>query len=738
MGSLTLQWSLDRTTNDLIGVSRGILEAATTDNVQALALLACESFGTCIPMSQESCHKVFLLCSRSHESTVVQFLKAQIGYRKGDSAWQLAQSDAGLRFLGLAACLNTMGLWKAAVALHSLIYESAADKKLIPTAQHLKMLMQALDNKLASSGFADYALGWAAIMFKDSKESEDAEAQALQSGQRIGTMEPPPKAVVGLVQAMARLARVGEEVKKIEVLIPSENGPWFAAFIQWCLGAPPDIIFYDGRTLVSENPSQVTLRLSRTTKKSQEIKVELYDYAGNITEPVRTVGSISEFAGLVGVRTYGQTTLRRFFGHNSDPRYRACVQALPHACAMVRQNLLIRREWSTSKISTEALAEWLDTETTAKKAQIFPPNEDIAQNLHEYLSRESSEAPRNLERARDGFIIEDLSMISMVKSRLLQDCSCRSCRNPSMKVDYNCKYQTFLGNVSICVAHILALSLVTSADQSGVKVRFSPSTDDFGGQFVKSIKSILLGGKSTCSVSDILNLALNLLGHDTRHRIHGWVMSSYYNQTIYPQLFATGAVRGESLLALECVPGTLMLGDQCFSNVNVERLTDQDISDDESDTDRPRSRGQHQEEILEHGRSIHPEDAFPNHNLQWRMVPREYELEVFLLIPNFLTRPTRNPRFALEAAAESIFVDCMHEQMASHTVNASDIHITQPLAPIPQSKDVESVGIVQSNRNEQIRFFTLAMGHPGVIRQSACLECCLKCCRITASRFILC
>lgn len=738
MTSLTPQWSLDRTTNDLIGISRGVLEAATTDNVQALALLACESYGTCIPMSQESCHKVFLLCSRSHESTVLQFLKAQIGYRKGDSAWQLAQSDAGLRFLGLAACLHTMGPWNAAVTLHSLIYESAFDKKLIPTAQHLKMLMQALDNKLASSGFADYALGWAAIIFKELKESGNVETQGLQSGQRIGTMEPPYKAVVGLVQAMARLARVGEEVKKIEVLIPVENGPWFAAFIQWCLGAPPDIVFYDGQTLVSKEPSQIILRLARSTKKTQELKIELYDYAGNITELVRTAASISEFAGLVGVRTYGQTMLRRFFGYDNDPRYRACVQALPYACSMVRNDLLIRREWSTSKISTEVLAEWLDTETTARKGQIFPPNEDIAQTLNEYLSSDVNGAPRHLENIKDGFIIEDLSMVSMVKSRTLQDCSCRCCRNATVKVDPNCKYQKFLGNVSICVAHILALSLVTSADQAGVKVRFNPSAESYGGPFAKSIKSIFLGGKPTCSVSDILDQTLNLLGHDTRHRIHGWVMSSYYSQTVYPRLFATQAIRSESILALECVPGTLMLGDECFSNVTVEHSTDQDISDDESDTDHPVNRSQHQQENLEHGRSIQPEDGFPDHNLLWRILRKEKDLEVFLLVPSFPTRPIRNPRFALESAAECIFVSCTHEQMASHTVNTSNIYMTQPLAPVPQSQDVESVGIVQSDNNEQIRFFTLATGHPGVVRQNACLECCLKCCRLTASRFILC
>src|SRR4051794_18239472 len=107
MGEVSPTWTLSQTASETISVSRGMLIAATTDNVQMLALLACESFGATLAMAPEACTKVELLCSQIHDSAVLTWLKAKVGYRKGDCGWQLARSEAGIRFLGLTACLTT-------------------------------------------------------------------------------------------------------------------------------------------------------------------------------------------------------------------------------------------------------------------------------------------------------------------------------------------------------------------------------------------------------------------------------------------------------------------------------------------------------------------------------------------------------------------------------------------------------------------------------------------------------
>jgi len=50
MMSVQAQWNLDQTMGLALSVARGIFQAATNDNVQPLAILACENFGNTIAM----------------------------------------------------------------------------------------------------------------------------------------------------------------------------------------------------------------------------------------------------------------------------------------------------------------------------------------------------------------------------------------------------------------------------------------------------------------------------------------------------------------------------------------------------------------------------------------------------------------------------------------------------------------------------------------------------------------
>lgn len=43
---VSVQWALNETSDSAIKVARGVLQAATNDNVQPLALLAAEAFGS--------------------------------------------------------------------------------------------------------------------------------------------------------------------------------------------------------------------------------------------------------------------------------------------------------------------------------------------------------------------------------------------------------------------------------------------------------------------------------------------------------------------------------------------------------------------------------------------------------------------------------------------------------------------------------------------------------------------
>src|SRR5271167_3772177 len=114
---LALQWSLDQTVNSTLSVARCVISAATSDNIQALALLACERFGATLAMCPDTCDKIERLVKKTPKP-VATFLGAYIGYSTGDSAAQLVKSKAGIQFLALAAALvTTIGPFQGSLAL---------------------------------------------------------------------------------------------------------------------------------------------------------------------------------------------------------------------------------------------------------------------------------------------------------------------------------------------------------------------------------------------------------------------------------------------------------------------------------------------------------------------------------------------------------------------------------------------------------------------------------------------
>lgn len=594
MGSVSLQWSLDQTSDSLIGISRGFLQAATSDNVQALALLACESFGTVVARSPESCYKVFLLSDRNHESAAITFLKASVGYSKGDCGYQLARSDAGQRFLGLAACLGSLGAWNAAVILHRLIKRTAKDNLLVPTTQHLKHLMQALDDRLTRAGFCDSVVGWAKIFVDEMAASGDGGQHPRLDNERHGVALPPLDTVMGLTEALSHIARVGEEggSARVRILTTAGQAAWFVAFVKWCLGAPPRIVLHQGRALGSEATSPVTFELVRSTGRAQETRIETYDYANELKEVVRAASSLDRVRGMVTVGTFGQAMMRQRFGTPKDLKYRACAQALPHACDLVRHRLRVCRESSAARtwIADSSNARSLSQPTggTAALGQVFPAMDKIERKIHEYRQLDADQLVAS-PLMPPGSMIETVPLVSLVKSQLRQVCSCRRCQNTGTSANKPCLFIEFLSDISRCVAEVMTLSILNPIDPDGVLVYFGCDT---WGTFVMRVRELLqcvgdgpVATYPSCSTSDILHHVTRLLGHE-KLEMSSWVMSSYHDQTIYPRLLSTQVVQHNDILSLDCIPGYIMWGTERYSRVEVSALYRHwDFSDEDSDVE---------------------------------------------------------------------------------------------------------------------------------------------------------
>lgn len=78
--TLQAQWGLEKTADSAISISRGLLQAATSDNVQPLAIMACERFGNTLAMCPETCRKVEKTVLPTPPHAVLKFLQGTVGY----------------------------------------------------------------------------------------------------------------------------------------------------------------------------------------------------------------------------------------------------------------------------------------------------------------------------------------------------------------------------------------------------------------------------------------------------------------------------------------------------------------------------------------------------------------------------------------------------------------------------------------------------------------------------------
>lgn len=89
------QWSIDTTAKSVITLSAGLLAATLSDDVQPLAVIACERYGATLAMCSETCAKVERLAKRKRTSHVFASIGVKIGFAPNDVSDQLASNEAG-------------------------------------------------------------------------------------------------------------------------------------------------------------------------------------------------------------------------------------------------------------------------------------------------------------------------------------------------------------------------------------------------------------------------------------------------------------------------------------------------------------------------------------------------------------------------------------------------------------------------------------------------------------------
>lgn len=245
---MQIQSSLTHTLDLSIAVARGVFSAATHDNVQPLAILACEKFGAALAICSETARKVESLVFKGPEPGFLSFLGSSAGFQD-DSATQLCQNLAGIQSLGLAAPLiDISGPFEAGFALQQMLRESAADRTLLPTARQLRDLLTILEPRMSRSGFGEYL-------------SNSPQAKAEETHFIDWQNHQPGRDGLSKIQDLFRqMNRIGDLAT---LTLKANTGITFlAAFTKWCLGVPPSVSLEDGTSILHQPQSRVGIIVS--------------------------------------------------------------------------------------------------------------------------------------------------------------------------------------------------------------------------------------------------------------------------------------------------------------------------------------------------------------------------------------------------------------------------------------------------------------------------------------------
>jgi hypothetical protein len=160
------RWGFDAGPESAFTVDTGVMIAAANDNVQVLAIMACEKFGNTLAIWPETCHKIEIVVLPTPRPVTLTFLWGVVGLTSHDCATQLGKSAAGVRFLGLVSALSTtLDLFAAPNALKMMLSKSTTDLTLIPTARQLKDLLAILHPRLYRCSFPDDIIKWRTLLY---------------------------------------------------------------------------------------------------------------------------------------------------------------------------------------------------------------------------------------------------------------------------------------------------------------------------------------------------------------------------------------------------------------------------------------------------------------------------------------------------------------------------------------------------------------------------------------------
>ncbi len=719
--TLQAQWGLEKTAESAISISRGILQAATSDNVQPLAILACERFGNTLAMCPETCRKVEKTVLPTPPHAVLKFLHSTVGYSAHDCATYFGTSQAGLQFLSFAtALMNTMDTLESAKCIHHLLVESETDTSLVPTLMLVEDLMESLEPRCRLSRFTDEILGWHMLLRNLVRDHDEP----LSNTVHASPVAPTAEVLKEIVDAFRELSRIGDSGAVKVTFAGFLLAPWLIAFTKWCLGSPPSTYMKDGTPLIETTNSKVRVYLRDALL---EVTLEYWiDSPRDLT--IRGVPGSGRVFGMVGLRTYCQWLLRRLNVDRGSAL--AAVQgAIDGALKRAVDNI--------SFVSTYEDSENWDDPLEKSTRRKFP--ELMLQPLREtsHVLSLMFEEYDTWDNTSDQFSVRKIPAVRT------------HCEYSPMEpgiVDVHAtendivKEWGFLKSLAQIVASVLALSLYQHPESLRV-FTVAPEASKGPKHLADVIQTALADEtKASCPSHLLLDEAMKLVGHFKGRAAadHPVVMSSFSGQTVYFDFLNTNTVFEGGSMSLSWLPGLIWYGADKHHLVQSERLPVGTFDDNASMMTVP----------------VHtPFNSLQGASLKWvvKHDGRRKGLRLALTTDGHKDSPNiwlTGVGGVLSSLLESVILEtCPHGK--DSCIDGTLAERCRYLVPgrcisgylsTTHTKDVgRNIYLVAVDGNDALRFYACAhlSGKAAAFRGKACLDCCVEVCIEAGLSFVI-
>ncbi|KAI7969642.1 hypothetical protein EIK77_008797 [Talaromyces pinophilus] len=531
--------------------------------------------------------------------------------------------------------------------------------------------------------------------------------------------------------------------------------------------------FFGGMILLDEPNSKVLLVLKEDNTAGIAV-----DMVHNIEGPSplwsgQTTQRESLFwAGMLSIQSFAKRRFRDL-SINDEKSIRAFVQIIPHALRIIKQSLRILPHGQMSPfLSSEASASPrltsesssysysfringnslqelsganpIESDRSGTSQRMFPPDE-YAAFAPSYWPSESdiysvfglffnlNQMPEKLPITLDGDILT-LPYVSAYVTELEKMCQCRRCSRDASKFE-TCAIDLFKSSVVTLTRDILAISIFDSTESILVAANWRLSEPPCLLPFKEAVNNILFGnGDGGCTVTEIFDSLLFLIGHDTSEEMHDrinrgihWIASAGRGQVVYPIYLENAGLISSDLLRLGGGPGDII-----YDNMRHTLVATHSIEFFASVT------------LHENVPVRGPRNLIPDDSLEWRIIKQDGYLQLGFGITSTSIKMF-NPMKAIWAASQSLFISsCPHSgEPDGEVFDSHSIYITpryeagaSAIRMRPAELALKTV-VVGVAGNERLRFFALAGGSPAIIAQKACMHCCIKICRLTGYTHVI-